>query len=74
MFEVLTVVVFVWLLVKTIGLAFRLTWGAAKIIASILMVIALPALILCLLFAGGILLIVPIVVIGTAFGVLKACV
>ena len=74
MFELLSVFVFVWLLTKAVKLAFKLTWGMAKGIASILMVIALPALILCLLFAGGILLIVPIVVIGTAFGVLKACV
>ena len=30
MFELLTLVIFMWLLVKTIGLAFRLTWGVAK--------------------------------------------
>ena len=37
MFELLTIIVFVWLLIKAIGLAFKLTWGMAKIIASILM-------------------------------------
>ena len=42
MFELLTIVVFVWLLIKTIGLAFKLTWGMAKIVASILLVLALP--------------------------------
>ena len=74
MLELLTVVIFVWLLVKAIGLAFRLTWGAAKVIASILIGLALPVLIVCLVFVGGIALIVPIAVIGIAFGILKACV
>lgn len=74
MFELLTVVVFIWLLVKAIGLALRLTWGMAKVIASILMVLALPVLIVCVIFVGGIALIVPVAVVGIAFGVLKACV
>lgn len=73
MFELLTVVVFIWLLVKAAGLAFRLTWGAAKIIASILMVLALPLLIVCLLFAGGAILIVPVAMIGIAVGIMKSC-
>ena len=73
MFEILTVVLFVCLLGKAIGLAFKLTWGVAKAAASILMVIALPALVLCLLFAGGIALIVPLAIIGIAVGILKAC-
>lgn len=74
MFELLTLVVFVWLLVKAISLAFKLTWGIAKVVASILMIIALPMLIVCFVFAGGIALIVPIAVIGIAVGILKACV
>ena len=36
MFELLTIAVFIWLLCKTIGLMFKLTWGAAKIVAAIL--------------------------------------
>ena len=74
MFELLTTVVFVWLLVKAIGLAFKLTWGAAKLIASLLIGLALPALIICLVFVGGIALLIPIAVIGIAVGILKACV
>ena len=74
MFELLTLVIFIWLLVKTIGLAFRLTWGMAKIIATIMMVIALPVLVICLVFVGGLALMIPIAVIGMAFGILKACV
>lgn len=74
MFEILTVVVFVWLFVKAIVLAFKLSWGMAKVIASILLVLSLPALILCLVFLGGIALLVPIAVIAIAVGILKACV
>jgi len=73
MFELLTVGIFIWLLVKGIGLALRLTWGAAKVIASILMALALPLLIVCVVFVGGIALIAPIVVIALAVGILRAC-
>ena len=73
MFEILTVVLFVWLMGKAIGLAFKLTWGVAKVAASILMVVALPALVLCLLFAGGIALIVPLAIVRIAVGILKTC-
>lgn len=73
MFELITIAIFAWLLIKGIGLALRLTWGAAKVIASVLMVLALPLLIVCLVFTGGILLLVPIAVIGLAVGILKAC-
>ena len=73
MFELLTIAIFLRLLVKTIGFAFRLTWGVAKIAASILIGLALPVLILCLIFAGGIVLLVPLVMIAIAAGILKAC-
>ena len=73
MFELLTIIVFLWLMMKAIGLALRLTWGAARIAASILMALAVPVLVLCFLFAGGIMLLVPVVVIGIAVGILKAC-
>ena len=73
MFELLTVIVFIWLLIKTIGLAFKLTWGIAKIIASVLMLFAVPLLVVCLLFVGGVVLIVPVAMIGIAAGIVKAC-
>ena len=73
MFELLTVAIFIWLLVKAVGFAFKLTWGIAKIAASILIGLAFPALIFCLLFAGGILLLVPLLMIAIAAGILKAC-
>lgn len=74
MLELLGLFVFLWLLIKAIGLAVKITWSVAKVIASILMAMALPLLVVCLLFAGGIALIVPIGVIGLAVGILKACI
>ena len=73
MFELLTIAIFIWLLVKSIGLAFKLTWGVAKIAASILIGLAFPMLIVCFVFVGGIALLVPVVMIATAAGILKAC-
>ena len=73
MFELLTIAIFIWLLVKSIGLAFKLTWGVAKIAASILIGLAFPVLIICLIFVGGIALLVPIVMISIAAGILKIC-
>ena len=74
MLELLFTVVFVWLLIKTIGLTLKITWGAAKIVASILMVLAVPVLLVCFVFVGGIALILPIAIVAIAAGVLKACV
>ncbi len=73
MFEIVTVIVFLWLMVKAVGLALRLTWGVAKIVASVLMGIAFPVLILCVIFASGVALLVPIVIIGIAVAILKVC-
>jgi len=73
MFELLTVVIFIWLLVKAIGLAFKLTWGVTKIAASILIGLAFPVLIVCFVFVGGIALLVPVIMIAIAAGILKAC-
>lgn len=73
MFELLTIAIFIWLLVKAIGFAIKLTWGVAKIAASILIGLAFPVLIVCFLFVGGIALLVPIVMIAIAAGILKAC-
>ena len=74
MFELLTIVLFFWLVVKAIGLVFKLTWGVAKITAGILIGLAFPVLIVCFLFVGGIALLVPVAMIAIAVGILKACV
>lgn len=52
MFELLSVIVFVWCCQKLQSLL-KLTWGMLKIIAGILIVLALPMLIVFLLFVGG---------------------
>lgn len=72
MFELLVILLFIWLSVKTIGLAVKLTWSVAKLLASILFVIAIPALIVCVLFAGGLLLLVPVLLVAGAVAILKA--
>lgn len=74
MFELLTIVLFFWLVVKAIGLVFKLTWGIAKITAGILIGLAFPVLIVCFLFVGGIALLVPVAMIAIAVGIVKACV
>lgn len=74
MFEIFIVIVFIWLLITAIRLAFKLTWGVAKIIASILTVLALPLLVIFLLFAGGAILIIPVAMIAIAAGMMKVCV
>lgn len=73
MFIFLVSIAFLWLMFKVLGLAFKLTWSLAKIVASILMVLALPLLVLCFLFWGGLTLLAPIGLLGIAFGILKAC-
>lgn len=74
MLEFLIVVGFCWLLFKAVGLAFKVAWGATKVIASVLFALAVPLLVGCLLFAGGIALLLPLALLAVAFGLLKKCV
>ena len=73
MLELLTIAIFCWLSFKLSGLFFRMAWGTAKFIATALFVIALPLLVLCLVFAGGMMLMIPLGLLALAFGILKAC-
>ena len=74
MFTLLMIVLFVWLAVKAVGLALRLTWGTARILGSVLFGIAVPLLIGCIFFAGGIVLLIPVLLMGAAVGILKCCI
>ncbi len=74
MLEILTVILFCWLFFKALGLAFRVAWGTTKLIAALLFAVAVPLLVVCLLFAGGIALLLPLALVGLAFGLLKAIV
>ena len=71
MLELLMVIVFCWLFFKALGLAFRAAWGTAKILASLLVAVAVPLLVICIVFAGGLLVLLPVALIGAAFGLLK---
>lgn len=73
MLELLLSIVFCILFFKALGLAFRAAWGTAKIIASLLFGIAVPLLLVCVMFVGGIALLLPLALVGLAFGILKAC-
>lgn len=74
MLDLIVIILFCWLFFKAIGLAFRAAWGVTKIVASVLFAIAVPLLFVCLAFAGGIVLLAPLALIGIAFGLLKAVV
>ena len=71
MFELLVIILFCGLFVKMIGLAFKVAWGATKLIAVILVLIALPLLIVGFVIAGGILLLLPVLLIAGSVWVLK---
>ena len=74
MLDLIIVILFCWLFFKALGLAFRLAWGTVKIIVSVLFAIAVPMLAMCLIFAGGLLLLVPLALVSIAFGILKTSV
>ena len=74
MLELLSVILFCWLFFKAIGLAFRVAWGTTKLLASLLFAVAVPMLIAGVLFAGGILLLLPLILVAIAFALLKAVV
>ena len=74
MLEIFVVILFFWLFFKALGLAFRVAWGTTKVIASLLFVVAIPTLVVGVLFAGGFLLLLPLILVGIAFALLKAIV
>ena len=72
MMEFVMVILFCWLFWKALGLAFRAAWGMTKILAWLLFIMVVPLLIGCLLFAGGILLLIPVAMVAIAGALLKA--
>lgn len=74
MLELIITIFCVWLFFKALGLAFRVTWGLTKLVASLLFAVALPLLVGCLLFAGGLLILLPLGLLGIAFGLLKSAI
>lgn len=74
MMELLMTVLFCWLFWKALGLAFRAAWGITKILVMLLFVLAVPMLLGCVLFAGGLLILIPVAMVALALGLLKAIV
>ena len=72
MFELLVLILFGWIFFGSIRLMFKVAWGLAKILAVILFIMALPLLIGCLLYASGVILLLPVILIAIAWGILKA--
>lgn len=64
--------VFGWLFFKGVGLAFRVMWCAAKVVATLLFVIALPLLVVLAVVGGLLSLLVPLALVAAAFGILKS--
>jgi len=73
MLELLVLILFIWLFAGAVRLTFQVTWGLAKCAAIILFVLALPTMAGCLLMASGLVLLLPLALVGSAFGILKSC-
>lgn len=71
MFTLFVIFVFGWLFFKSIGLAFHLTWGLAKIVGTLLFVVALPLLIVFAVLGALLPLLLPLALVAIAFGILK---
>lgn len=74
MIELAITILAIYLFIKALGLVFRISWGTAKIIATLLMALALPVFIVCLIFAGGFFLLIPVAVLAGAVRLLKSVV
>lgn len=72
MLELIITVIALWLLIKAIGLALKITWGTTKIVASILITLAVIVFIFCLIFVGGFILLLPTALIAGVLGLLKS--
>ena len=60
MFTLFVLFVFAWLFVKSVGLAFHVTWGLAKFVATLLFVIALPLLVVFAVIGALLPLLLPV--------------
>lgn len=74
MLEFVVVILFCWLLWKAVKLAFKVSWGILKLVACCLFVLAVPFLVVTLVLAGGMLLLIPLALVGASVALLKACI
>ena len=73
MFSFLVTILFLWIAYKSLKILFSLTWGIVKIMCTVLLVLAAPALAICLLIAGGMLILLPLGLVAGAFLLGRAC-
>ena len=73
MMELFLTLLFVYLFFHGIVLFIKAAWSVLKFLAFLLLIASLPSLIACYIFASGIALILPILLVGGAFGMLKCC-
>ena len=66
------IVAFVWLLFQAIKLFFKVAWGLAKVVGTVLCIVAFPLLVVFLLSAGGILIFLPVLLVAAACGVFSS--
>ncbi len=73
MFEILISIATLALFFYAIKLAFKITWGVAKIIAVVLFTLALPLLVVLLFVAGGAILLLPLGLVIAGIVLLVKC-
>ena len=73
MISMIALFLFGWLFFKSVGLAFRVAWCAAKAVAAVLFVVALPLMIVGVIIGGVVKLLLPLLLIAAAFYLLKSC-
>ena len=71
MFELLVLAIFCWLFFWAVGVTFKVAWGAAKVIAILLFILAVPTFIGVFLIAGGTLLLLPLAPLIISLVILK---
>lgn len=71
--ELIFTILFAYLFFRGICLLFKAAWSLMKFFAILLLIASLPSLVACFVFASGIVLALPLLLVGTAFGMLKCC-
>ena len=73
MLELIFSIIGIWIFFGIIDFAFDITWGVAKVIGGILIGLAVIAIVLCIIFAGGLLFCIPIAaIIGAVWLIRRA--
>lgn len=71
LFSLILVGLIFWLFFKCVGFALRMTWGLAKLIGVVLMVLALPIAGICVFLGLGTVLLLPAGLLAVALGVMR---